>query len=310
MDARLGLVGIEHEYRVLDDADAAVDFRRWIHRLGIEGRRLDPADPNAIRCRWGGVITADGAEAEIATAPVRVRPGFVARAEAQARSAEAALSSVLPPGCRLDGYSTHVSVSLAPELAEGIAPLYARTFGPALMLLMDRATSPGLLVRPRPGRLELCGEHVAGEALRAVVAFAAGSVLAIARGQYPFPVDIEVVPARERYGWYVDRRAFGCDLYALGREARLQRSRRGAISAQAHLAESWHIARQALAGIARADDVAAADALVRSDVPLPLGPVERHARPSVTTTNVVSAYGLAIRTYTRPRFTAVPIAAT
>lgn len=50
------------------------------------------------------------------------------------------------------------------------------------MLLLDRASSSGIYLRPRPGRLEICGEFADGVRLRAVSAFVAGSVRATARG--------------------------------------------------------------------------------------------------------------------------------
>lgn len=305
--APAALLGIEHEFRILD-GDVQLDFRRHIHDLGIRGRRLDPADPNAYRCEWGGAITADGREAEVAIPPVRVRPGFVARVAARARSAEGALRQALPAAWRLEGYSTHISVSAPSALAEELAPLYARTFGPALMLFMERATSPGLLVRPRPGRLELCAEQVDGHALRAAVAFAVGSVIAISRGHHPAPLRVDVVPAIERYGWYVDRRAFGCDLSALGRDAPLRRERGGTISAQAHLEASWSLARRALWHTATALDMRAADALARGEAPLPLERASPCAPASAPST--VSSWGLATRTLRRPTFTIEPRAAT
>ena len=100
------------------------------------------------------------------------------------------------------------------------AALYASTFACALMLLTDRDDSPGVLVRPRPGRLELCTEYVEGDRLRDVVTFAAGSVLAIAhaittgdRSASPPGIALSLAPATDRFGWYVDRRAFGIDLH-------------------------------------------------------------------------------------------------
>jgi hypothetical protein len=69
-----GLLGVEHEFTVHDVAGARLDFRSLIHRLPIAGARLDPGDPNAYRCSWGGVFTADGHEAELATPPIRQRP--------------------------------------------------------------------------------------------------------------------------------------------------------------------------------------------------------------------------------------------
>ena len=51
-------MGIEHEFQLMDGA-TQLDARSLLGRLPIDGRRLDPGDPSAIRCSWGGVITAD-----------------------------------------------------------------------------------------------------------------------------------------------------------------------------------------------------------------------------------------------------------
>jgi hypothetical protein len=62
-----GLLGLELEFSVRSARGGRVDFGSLIHRLALDGTALDPGDPNAYRCSWGGVITGDGAEAEIAT---------------------------------------------------------------------------------------------------------------------------------------------------------------------------------------------------------------------------------------------------
>lgn len=131
-----GLLGLEHEFRVLVDG-SAIDFSRLIHRLSIDGRRVDPADPNAYRGAWGGAITADGREAEIAVAPVERGPGCTTGLLARARLGRSLLRGALPPGAVLEGYSTHLSVAVPDGLAERAARIYARTFAPALMLLLD-----------------------------------------------------------------------------------------------------------------------------------------------------------------------------
>jgi hypothetical protein len=269
------LVGLEHEFSIFD-ADAPVDFRRLIHTLPVSGVRADPTDPNAYRCRWGGVITCDGREAEIAVPPVVIGRGFVSETLSHAEKGVAELRRLMP-GLRLEGYSTHVSVSLHERRDQRLAARYAETFAPALMLLMDRTTSPGLLIRPRPGRLELCGEHVSGDAARAVVAFAAGSVRALVRADRRalegLGVRVRTEPARERYGLYVDRRAFGPDLYAAGRGAGLRAAPDDASrSAQDQLEAAWALARSMLARDSRDDDLDAADRMVRGELPLPCEP--------------------------------------
>ena len=66
------------------------------------------------------------------------------------------------------------------KLNDRVCRLYAETFAADLMLLMNRIDSPGLLVRPRPGRTELCGEYIEDEPLAAAAAFVAGSTRACA----------------------------------------------------------------------------------------------------------------------------------
>ena len=107
-----GLLGLELEFSVRSEQGGRVHFGSLIHRLGLDGTTLDPGDPSAYRCSWGGVITADGAEAEIATPPVRTRPGFTAQLQAWARTGEAELRRAVPRGIGLDGYSAHFSAAM------------------------------------------------------------------------------------------------------------------------------------------------------------------------------------------------------
>jgi HYR domain len=272
-----GLLGLELEFSVRSMRGGRVHFGSLIHRLALDGTGLDPGDPNAYRCSWGGVITSDGAEAEIATPPVRTRPGFTARLQAWAQTGEAELRRAVPRGIGLDGYSAHFSAAMPAKLNDRVCRLYAETFAADLMLLMDRVDSPGLLVRPRPGRTELCGEFIEGEPLAAAAAFVAGSTRACAaavrrpggRAALPPRLDVRLARAVHRYGWYVDRRAFGADLHAASRWAVLPRASGGTICAQSHLELAWAAARQALADDAAPSDLQAADALVTGSLPLP-----------------------------------------
>ncbi len=262
------LLGMEHEYS-LRDPSGVVDFQTLLHRLPVAGRRLDPGDPNAYRCAWGGALTCDGAEAEVASPPVPTRPGFTTVVEAWARIARGELERLLPAGVETAGYSTHLSALLPPRQSGRVARRYAHTFGPGLMLLMDRRDSPGLLVRPRPGRLELGGEYVSGQWLRAAAAYVAGSTRAAASGRFPPAVTGPIEPAVERYGWFAARDAFGDDLYTCGRESRLRRAFRSPITAQTQLELGWAIARDSLEGLAEAAELREVDRIVRGDLPLP-----------------------------------------
>ncbi|HEY3035341.1 MAG TPA: HYR domain-containing protein [Streptosporangiaceae bacterium] len=321
-----GLLGLELEFSVRSARGGRVHFGSLIHRLALDGTALDPGDPNAYWCSWGGVITSDGAEAEIATPPVRARPGFAARLEAWAHAGEAELRRAVPRGVELDGYSAHFSAAMPARLNDRVCRLYAETFAAGLMLLMDRADSPGLLVRPRPGRTELCGEFIKDEPLAAAAAFVAGSTRACAAAvrrrsaRTALPPRLDVRPARavHRYGWYVDRAAFGTDLHAASRRALLPRASGGTISAQSHLELAWAAARQALADDAAASDLQAAEAMVTGSLPLPAeqgqpdgapgGPRGGDARFPLDGTVVPDMPHLCA--HVRPGYTLRPVAAT
>ncbi len=290
------LIGLEHEYRVLDASGTGVDFRGMLPALPVDGRPLDPADRHAIRLSWGAVLTADASEAEIALPPLATRAGTSGLAAALATRARGELAAILPPGTTLEGYSTHLSIAMPTGLADAIAPAYSRSFAPALMLLLDGRDAPGLLVRPRPGRLELGGDHREGDGLTAAIVFALGSALAAARASQSgnldrrLPLlDIEPEPAIERYGWYVDRLASGSDLYASGRATGLRLAEGGSITAGEHLRRAWVIARRELRGRASRAELRLVDDLVAGHRPLPVElPVPEHrgatARPWIAGT--------------------------
>lgn len=310
------LVGLEHEYQVFQGG-AQLDFRALIHGFRLGPRFLDPSDPNAYHLPSGAMLTCDRREAEIATPPVRCGPGFAREVEGRARSERGALELLLAPETELVGYSTHVSVSMVDALTEQAALLYARTFAPALMLLLNGTTSPGLLVRPRPGRLELCGEFIDGERLRAVLTFALGSALACAAavdglvGSEVLPeVRLKLDPAYERYGWYVDRRAVGADLHVLGRRTPLPLAEGGVIDAQLHLERAWRAARRALGRAIDRDDADLVERMVSGLMSLPSeGPAgaetERPQPPLAA-----GSFGDLLRPRRRPRFELAPVMVT
>jgi len=163
-DAPGSLVGLEHEYSLTRDGQP-LDFRTILHTLPVPGLRLDPGDINAYRLRSGLALTADGAEAELATPPISVQPGFAAEVELWAAMARTQLDAVLPAGVEASGYSTHISVALPGVEGEPVARLYARTFAAAFAFLIENTDSQGIYIRPRTGRLELCGDFVDGPRL-------------------------------------------------------------------------------------------------------------------------------------------------
>ncbi len=265
-------IGIEHEFEVRHEGKV-VDFRRLLPHLLNGHIRADPADPLAVRLPFG-VITADGLEAEIATEPIDLTPGFVSRAVTTAEVAERALRRALPADHELKGFSTHISVSWNPRRDDQLSRTWARIFAPVMMLLLDRPTSPGLIVRPRPRRLELCGEYASGRQLAAAVAFAVASVRTLetspAKSLRPWLVGMTLVPALDRYGWYVDRAAFGgSDLYTVGRSLRLERGS-GTVSAGQHFDEILEMVDPQLRLIGNGDDVESLQLALNGSIELPL----------------------------------------
>ena len=306
------MFGVEHEYRVLH-GDTQLDFARHVHELGFEGVRLDPTDPNAYRMPWGGLITADGHEAEVATAPVALRPGCTDEIEWRTSVAAQSLRSVLPDELRIDGYSTHLNLEVHDRDVVAAGRVFTRHFAPAMMLLLDRPTSPGLLVRPRCGRLELGGEYCAGDQLRAATVFATAAGLTCVaavrdrdlRRHLPPRVRARIRPANIRAGWYVDRRAFGADLYTYGRATPLRTATHDHGRAQDHLVHTWNATRPAAETLFAAEELALVDDVVDGVRPLPL-----ECEPDGTGRAgpyAETAFGRAVHRRTRPRYSVEPL---
>ena len=307
-------VGLEHEFRVSAANGEAVDFRGLINGLRLGQPNLDPADPNAFRLPSGAAVTCDGREAEIALPPITVAPGFTREVRSRAESERVALAARLAPGFEIEGVSTHISVSVPNGLARDVCRLYAHTFAPQMMLMLDRRDSPGLLVRPRPGRVELGGEYITGGALSAATLFAVGSVLACERAlrgheaSMPPSMAVALEPARARFGWYVDRRAFGGDLYAEGRSALLTDIDDRHLTAQELLELAWEAARRALGQLADARERADTASTVTGAVPLPCeGLVQDRAARDHLQALPQSAYGAATQTRRRPMAEIAPV---
>jgi hypothetical protein len=309
-------VGLEHEFVVRRNGDQ-VDFRDLIHTLGVPGRRVDPGDHHAYRTRSGLMLTCDGPEAEIATPPVALSRGFVEELETWAGAGAQLLTSILPVDLEVEGCSTHLSVSVAEDVNTAVCRLFAHTFSPALMLLMDDRDSPGLLIRPRPGRVELGGEYATGASLRAAVMLAVGGVRActhfyrrrIHRPLLPYRLDVKVQPALERFGWYVDRRAFGVDLYADGRKSELRTADGGAVSAQQQLESAWAVAVSHLEDEVTIEEAEEASRLVHGLTPLPVE-IEPSRDPLPVAGALASDYGRVLKPIVRPAFAAEVTAAT
>jgi hypothetical protein len=268
-------VGVEREYRVLDEALQPIDFRKLVLRLGLPGGDLDPGDPNAHHLPSGLLLTADGPEAEIATPPVPLVPGCTQLVSRWAEQGEDALVGVLPPGTGIEGFSTHLNVSVGGDIIAS-AELFARRFALGMQLLLDQRDSPGLLVRPRPGRLEVGGDFASGEQLRVALTFAAGATLCCAdavrnrstTGLPPEPRG-RIAAARDRPGWFIGRATFARDLYDTGRDASV-RSGPGTTRAGEHLTEEWKVARLSLAEVLDEEELALVDDVVARRRPIPI----------------------------------------
>ena len=278
------VMGAEREYRahlVCDGRRQRWDPRPVWGRL-VDGVHLDPSDPNARRGSWGGVLTLDGLDPEVVTAPEPLRLGCVDRLHDALAHGRAALGECIrSAGVDVDltGYSTHVSVEVPDERVVAVARHVLDRHSPALMLAFDRADSPGLLVRPRPGRLEICGEFTAGRQLRTAAALSLGVGLLADRsvrrpwtGRSAARLRADLAPAVERYGWFVDRSAFGPDLYRDGRRARLRTRVPGAGTvgtAQDALDRTWTLARPLVEPLLSGRGIREVDRLVDGHDPLP-----------------------------------------
>lgn len=325
------LIGVEHEYIVRRATDRKrVNFAQLIHRLGAVPRGLDPLDPNAYLMPSGAVVTADETEAEIALAPLATRPGFSHRLVDRVAATSSWLVEHMPAGYFLgEGVSTHLSVAAPERLLERACAVYARAWAPALMLLLDDRVSPGLLVRPRPGRIELAGEFVTGDDLRAAALFALGSVLAVIaglerRGAELEPLNLSLRMGDQRFGWYVDRAAGGSDLYRVGRSTPLATSTGRPLSAQQLLAAAWALARPQLHLHATPAELALVDELVgarrRLRVERPAGatgasapdgqPDGQPAGQPARSADEPTAYGRSLGARVRPSFELAPVMVT
>lgn len=277
------VMGAEREYRA--HLVAHPGRPRWDPRpvwdVIVSGVHLDPSDPNARRGSWGGVLTLDGLDPEIVTAPAALRLGCINRLHDTLVHGQEALSQDLGAAgvdVDLSGYSTHVSIEVPDDRVVAVARQVLARHAPALMLAFDRVDSPGILVRPRPGRLEICGEFTAGRQFRTAAALSLGVALLADRtvrrpwtGRSAARVRGSLVPAVERYGWYVDREAFGSDLYRDGRTARLRGrwTSQALRTAQDALHRTWSLARPLAEPLLTIGGLHEVDRLVDGHDPIP-----------------------------------------
>jgi hypothetical protein len=123
---------------------------------------------------------------------------------------------------------------------------------------------------------------------------------------------VRLEPALERYGWYVDRRAFGSDvdLYVTGRSTPLTTRAGERVTAQEILERSWRAARPELADLVDEPDARLVEELVGGQRPLPCEteqaewPVEESATAQRTWHD---PYGSATRPRVRPVAEVAPV---
>jgi hypothetical protein len=194
--------------------------------------------------------------------------------------------------------------------------MFAATVAPTMMLMLDGQSGMGLLVRPRPGRLELGGWFLAGRQLQAALVYAVAAArhcALVAAGAARPPAEIAslIEPAVARYGWYVDRTAFGGDLYRTGRSTLLRRVTGGTVTAGEHLAECWALIRGHVADDAGNDELDLVDEIVAGRLPLPTEATlaaPHDFEPGITQT--VSVFGTAAADRRRPGFDIAPVMVT
>lgn len=250
------LLGVEQEFDLLRGHEA-VDFRRLFTRVLAHTRSVPfrNCDSAAI-IDAGYMLACDGWEAEFATAPVRSDgDGCLRLAREASRCRAHTLRLLARSGVRqVRGYSTHLSIGVPIGTESEIASAFASSVAPALILLMEARQSPGLLIRPRRGRLEIGSEYVDGERqLAAAIVFLTGAVEAYLHnpslwGQFPRVRLKKWEPANIRPGIYLPHNAFGESVHELGRAARLELVSGEKVTAGEVLGDCAELALRALNG--------------------------------------------------------------
>lgn len=198
-------VGVEQEHRVFDD-EQAVDFRRLLPLIASQLRSLDPGDPRARRLPSDVVLTADGWEAELSSPPLpATRAGMsrVVELLGQERGRLLTELGTVLSHPRMEGFSTHLNVSVPDHAVVAVGRAFARHCVPAVADVTEGPGSLGILVRPRRGRLEICCDHVDGARLDEALQVARACVVGLTAGDLPPISCAEPEPAREKYGWFL-----------------------------------------------------------------------------------------------------------
>jgi hypothetical protein len=280
-------VGLEAEFCVFVQENA-IDFAQLLPALA----KLEPHFPffshrDACYLSTGAQFSSDTSFAEIAMPPERLEAGgieqLVGGFVAHRNRLRALLSRHFSskPVVRLEGHSIHINLSAEPDSGWHLCRLLAQTAAPAYTLLTERAVSGGLILRPRPNRVEICADYLPdARYLRAALAYICGTYLAIQSafsrgylGDIPVWVHPEnVATPQVRSGIQFSRLSFGGELHTRGRKARLTGQIAGkgnvALSAQNILEAYAEFAKERIAALASPEDLAALYSLVRGRQPL------------------------------------------
>jgi hypothetical protein len=216
----------------------------------------------------GYMLACDDTEAEFATAPVDLAgTGALELAGEVARCRESLLDALLARHAdTVRGYSTHLNIGLRHGGETALALAVAELAGPSLTLLLEGPESPGLLIRPRPLRLEIGTEYVdSDELVVAGIMLLAGAVCALERGGgalvgWPRAHIERWEMGVMRGGVYLPRDAFGQSIHERGRDTRIALLGGGVAPAGAVLERAASLAVGELAGIV---DPRCADVLLR-----------------------------------------------
>ncbi len=194
---------VEHQL-TLWSGQRRLDFRHLIGRVAGSLQALDPGDPRARRLPSGVALTTDGWEAVLATPPLPLTPGAPRALDDLLRSERTWLRAAAPTraATRLTGLSTHLHVSVPDARVMEVGRLFVESCAPALAAITELEHSPGILVRPHVGGLEVSGEYVEGLRLLAAVTLLAACVTGLQHGPPPLGQARATLPSRLDPAWF------------------------------------------------------------------------------------------------------------